>query len=303
MFNLFSKRKQETLPSRIERAVKDLPIVVLEERCPSACCETRANWFALISEFNRSDLGDDYRKSNLSDALREVTNAIKKVNANISDIDVRLIETITASKSNLWCFKSVRELGERLLASPTFYLSKILPSERIAACIEHLKWRSPMELYATDWDPRIGWDNVNGSHNLAALVALAEKANISVRFPAELTLYERDFPKLRAAKQKFNLFAIGEEAAEAVHRELIQERIFLERVVIRRFVGSAAKWQDQFEHHICPPMLNLHLVAFPSSNSGGHSKCLQIFSRLEDLYMAKSIFDHLLTIERFDIRF
>ncbi len=292
MLSVYRRLKRRILLSRIERDVKFASPVAVEESSQSADGWTRANWFDLACAVKPSYFYKYGRGIDLANALTKISRAIVPSEACITKIDVRRIETIAQSTARLWHFRTVEEFGAWNLKKRDFLQDESSTADKIRACKTLLERFLPLNLYATDWDPRIGWRNNDGSHRMATLVALAMREKRGVFLPAQLTTVTRDISRLQAVGEEYRVFAVSQQAAAKLYHRLRAARIYFDYLIVNRFVGGIVVRQGQSLEQGPPPMLDLNLFGYAAKEKVP-AILPEVFSRLEELNIAKDLVRHL----------
>ncbi|GIC75620.1 DUF6685 family protein [Moritella sp. F3] len=135
------------------------------------------------------------------------------ITSNIIDsfsCDIRDIEGLSASKSNLNEFKTLDEFAQKRTKDYISEITKDRLNENLAhRGIRILRGFQSDYLAIHEWDPRLFYINCDGSHHLAAARYIAKKLDHSVPINGKLQQYNFDKIELKRLLDDFNVTIIS----------------------------------------------------------------------------------------------
>lgn len=243
-----------TVASRLE------PVDVV----PAARCawgEVRGRWECLeVGPAVSTPIGASRGTDRMASVVTTLGAAIHETKLDCDRVDVRDISAITESKSPLWKYSSVEELGAQ------YWEELPADSDRVAKCVRHLTSPWPLTLCSSDWDGRTRWRNDGGSHHMAALIWHMRRVGEAHFMRAERWLTVRNVAALLRLDAEYALYAVAEAAAVPIVHTCSAAGLAVDLGELCAVIMNQGTI-DEHDGAGDPAPRSLHLVGFPRSGS------------------------------------
>ncbi|WP_065842943.1 DUF6685 family protein [Campylobacter fetus] len=146
------------------------------------------------------------------DILKEIIQTRKS--NEIIELDLKIIDSISASKSSEYKYKNIYEFGKNIVLERK-------NDWNLKECIEHIKngLRNKEKIFEIDyykWNNRYQWSNTDGSHHFAVANYITTNENIEYKIKCQITTYSIN-EDIKIIMNDYHIFLINSESRFYAH--------------------------------------------------------------------------------------